>query len=101
MVGNAKTVNRGENVKRVPSTPNASGTVQTAENWAKTAENWAETRKRLTGNVQEFLPWQKNGPLCAMAAVYLSFTAEGQGSWERVSFPGIVGGGCVPVPPSG
>ena len=65
MVGNAKTVNRGENVKRVPSTPNASGTVQTAENWAKTAENWAETRKRLTGNVQEFLPWQKNGPFCA------------------------------------
>jgi hypothetical protein len=53
MVGNAKTVNRGENVKRVPSTPNASGTVQTAENWAKIAENWAkpwsETRKRLTG----------------------------------------------------
>ena len=94
MVGNAKTVNRGENVKRVPSTPNASGTVETAE-------NWAETRKRLTGNVQEFLPWQKNGPLCAMAAVYLSFTAEGQGSWERVSFPGIVGGGCVPVPPTG
>jgi hypothetical protein len=35
MVGNAKTVNRGENVKRVPSTPNASGTVQTAENWRK------------------------------------------------------------------
>jgi hypothetical protein len=53
MVGNAKTVNRGEHEKRVPSTPNASGTVQTAENWAKTAENWAkpwsETRKRLTG----------------------------------------------------
>ena len=46
MVGNAKTVNRGENVKRVPSTPNASGTVQTAENWAKT---WTVTRKRLTG----------------------------------------------------
>ena len=36
-----------------------------------------------------------------MAAVYLSFTAEGQGSWERVSFPGIVGGGCVPGPRPG
>jgi hypothetical protein len=46
MVGNAKTVNRGENVKRVPSTPNASGTMQTAENWAKT---WTETRKPCTG----------------------------------------------------
>jgi hypothetical protein len=33
-------------VERVPSTANASGTVQTAKNWAKT---WTETRKRLTG----------------------------------------------------
>jgi hypothetical protein len=34
----------------------------------------------------------------AMTAVYLSFRAEGQGSWERLSFPGIVGGGyaCTP-----
>jgi len=51
--GSLKTVNRGENVERVPSTPNASGTVHPAENLAKTAENWAktrtETRKRLTG----------------------------------------------------
>jgi len=30
-----------------------------------------------------------------MATVYLSFTSEGQGSWERVSFPGIVGGGWL------
>jgi len=35
-----------------------------------------------------------------MATVYLSFTAEGQGSWERVSFPGIVGGGWL-LPGSG
>ena len=41
------------------------------------------------------------GLYAAMTAVYLSFTAEGQGSWERVSFPGIVGGGSVPVPPAG
>ena len=37
----------------------------------------------------------------AMTAVYLSFRAEGQGSWERLSFPGIIGGGYACTPGSG
>jgi hypothetical protein len=37
----------------------------------------------------------------AMTTVYLSFRAEGQGSWERLSFPGIVGGGYACTPGSG
>jgi len=40
---------------------------------------------------------EKNAFLDAVTSVYLSFTAEGQGSWERLSFPGIVGGGCMLV----
>ena len=37
----------------------------------------------------------------AMTTVYLSFRAEGQGSRERLSFPGIVGGGYACTPGSG
>ena len=79
-------------------TGNACGTVR---NSRKQGCAWTETPIRLPGNVQEVLPWQKNWSFSATTAVYLSFTAEGQGSWERVSFPGIVGGGCVPGPRPG
>ena len=36
-----------------------------------------------------------------MTTVYLSFRAEGQGSRERLSFPGIIGGGYACTPGSG
>jgi hypothetical protein len=40
--GNAKTVNRGENVERVRHRPTRPDTVHTAENWAKNVDEYAK-----------------------------------------------------------
>jgi hypothetical protein len=56
--GNVKTVHRGINVERAPSTANTSGTVETSENLAKNVEGNTKTvyRDEVRRNVSRERP---------------------------------------------
>ena len=61
-------------------------------------ENHWPKSQNVVYDSYEVLPRQRMALFSAATSVYLSFTAEPQGSWGGLSFPGIVGGSWLAPP---